>query len=691
MLKTQLLMGFGIASALVCLFFFVLAVYLYKKGGSSKRALSSVHIFTIGVFASVILMFVPICYHDPSLMGPYAYVRPFLIVIHDSLRVFIMDMDYQIVLDAIQCEETALYVGFSAYAAVLYVLAPVLTFSNVLAVVINVNDLVRYWWHWRKKQYIMSDLNERSIALAKSIRDREPGALIIFAGLPARGEDEQSGCLDQARDMKAICLRRDVAKLNVHRKKSDVELFLISENESVNVDLAISITQELNEKNKKYNVKIFVFCSKTGPALVLDSIRYDNLLRHAADNNYGDHCFKLRRIDEKRQLIWNTVPTMNLFEVGRRHDGALSVLICGFGSYGMEFFKTVLWYCQFEGYKLQLNIVDQQGKQACDKDRIQKLINRACPELLKTNRIDVEGEAYYDIEIIPGIDLDTSDFDELLQYSGEDEKLAALSQRLKNTDLAFVSLGDDERDIEVAIHLRSLFDRVNAMTAGKQITWAQEPVDIYAVVCDDEKTEILNDRLMADGSTREMRNFKNVPYHIHFIGALSTQLAYENIYDGKLENDAFQHHISWVENEEQIYNELEADPVKREVAGETLKPREETAFFQAKAQGQERENRNAYEQHEYFRLSSIAKELYVRRIQGDEGARDLTKCLEAVELKTCECENCCRRKRSEHMRWNAYMRCLGYSYQDGLRADRAKLHHNLRVWKDLSIWDRDKD
>ena len=379
-----------------------------------------------------------------------------------------------------------------------------------------------------------------------------------------------------------------------------------------------------------------------------------------------------------------------------RHDQCLSVLICGLGDYGMEFLKTVLWYCQFEGFKLQINIVDKQGKQEWDKDRVKKLMDRACPELLKTNRTDVLGEAYYDIEIIPGIDMETSDFDELLQYAGEDPEKVALSQRLKETDLAFVALGDDDLDIEVAIHLRSLFDRINALEADENITWDQEPVDIYAVVFDDGKTEILNGKSQEGGPIREMRNCKDVPYHIHFVGAMSMQYDRRRFYDGQLEQDAYKHHISWVAIEEKIYDELQADEAKRKASGVTWKPKEEMYFFGEKTPEKVSDARKAYERHEYFRLSSMAKELYVRRIANIDALKNLTKCLKAAQatgegLQTCDCENCVRRKRSEHMRWNAYIRGIGYAYQDGIRADRAKLHKNLKVWEDLSFWDREKD
>ena len=105
-----------------------------------------------------------------------------------------------------------------------------------------------------------------------------------------------------------------------------------------------------------------------------------------------------------------------------------------------------------------------------------------------------------------------------------------------------------------------------------------------------------------------------------------------------------------------------------------------------------------YERFEYYRASSIAKSMYMQALQGKVGEEkiltdmsDLTVCTGNEKLQTCQCANCLRRKRSEHMRWNAYMRVNGYSYQAGMRADRAKLHDNLTGWDSLSVQDREKD
>lgn len=49
-------------------------------------------------------------------------------------------------------------------------------------------------------------------------------------------------------------------------------------------------------------------------------------------------------------------------------------------------------------------------------------------------------------------------------------------------------------------------------------------------------------------------------------------------------------------------------------------------------------------------------------------------------------------KKTEHSRWNAYMRTEGYSY--GIRADRALVHNDLVDWKtlkDRNNGEEDKD
>lgn len=252
--------------------------------------------------------------------------------------------------------------------------------------------------------------------------------------------------------------------------------------------------------------------------------------------------------------------------------------------------------------------------------------------------------------------------------------------------MAFVSLGDDDVNIEVSIHLRNLFDRVNGIIAQPNIGWRDEIVDIYSIVYDDQKSSILYIEGAAEKDAQILLNHDGVPYHIHFIGGMSSQFDYENIYDAELEECAREHHRRWSDVEENIYNEWLQQRGKVYVDGE------EWDFKSAKNDKIVKKTRKKYEQYEYYRLSSIAKELYQREIKRNKTTLlAQTVCLEDEKKQTCVCKNCIRRKKSEHMRWNAYTRVIGYAYKKDVRADRALLHKNLCAWENLSEREKQKD
>ena len=127
----------------------------------------------------MVLVFVPIYYTSYDFGDAYNFFRPILIAIHNSLRIFILDADFDIIVKSINDQNVLLRVCFSLYSAFLYLIAPILTFSNVLSLFKNMKGEIRYKWHKRKKHYIMSELNDKSIALAKSIYDRQKNVVIV--------------------------------------------------------------------------------------------------------------------------------------------------------------------------------------------------------------------------------------------------------------------------------------------------------------------------------------------------------------------------------------------------------------------------------------------------------------------------------------------------------------------------------
>ena len=117
------------------------------------------------------------------------------------------------------------------------------------------------------------------------------------------------------------------------------------------------------------------------------------------------------------------------------------------------------------------------------------------------------------------------------------------------------------------------------------------------------------------------------------------------------------------DSDEALYTRLPMDYGYMEEKKKSIEQYESDTFIT--------DERKKYEQYEYYRRSSIAKELYQREIRNNSVLSSQATCLEKEKKQTCKCKNCIRRKRSEHMRWNAYTRVIGYAYNNGVRADRA--------------------
>lgn len=689
------------------IFWVVAAAALVYVVCSTKQSwtLSPLQVFTLGVFISVYLYFLPVCAKNSQLNDPLYYGES----LHWALRVFVLDIEFQNIVTALAKEAPAVQDAYQKMGMVLCVLAPVLLFGNLLMLFRDIWSEIHFGLITFRPVYVFSDLNARSIALAEDIFRNPPKTrfpklrrwvfppAIVFTEVYAQNQEQDQELLARARAVHAVCLKKDVAQLDFSDKWSRVEIFLIGQKEEENMSQAMTIMETLKQQNKK-KVQLYVFSRKESDGCILDSLEYGALekslrarksrqlrLENRGAENLSEEqrqqlelkdryhftlhdgkSFSLRRVDAVQHLIWTTVPEMKLLSKAKKNGGELSVLILGFGSYGQEFFKMLTWYCQFEGIRLKLTVVDQQKEPG-----LRAVIDRQCPELLSYNRMPINGEAKYDIELLSGVDMRDGTFARMI--SGTDW----LATRLQKTDLAFVGMGDDDLNVETALYLRTLTDRVKGFSTTNKTPADQEPVQIYAVVFDEVKSRLLRAEKTTHNTEEEtaffLKNHKEELLHIRFIGGLKEQFCYDRINWQKLEEGAYYHHRSWEEIMDRIHRESGVQTTKALQSPQKIRQTEQ-------------EEKLRYHKYEYYRNSSIAKQLYYAGVR--EELPQLVTCLESGR-QTCTCANCVRRKKSEHMRWNAYMRICGWSY--GKRNDRAKLHKDLVGWDLLSPEDRLKD
>lgn len=507
--------------------------------------------------------------------------------------------------------------------------------------------------------YIMSDLNDNSIALAEDIisefKAQKP--VIVFAEIMAQ-DDEHTEQLAAAKSLGAIILKKDISQLSLRNKKAPVELFLIGEDESDNVQRAADITNRLCDEKTNRNIKVFAFSAKECGAHIINSLKYGELLAYLDKPEEIKACcalppieakqgiqtifaqsegFRLRRIDTVKNLVMSEIIKMDPLSAAK--DNRLSVLIVGFGRVGREFFRDMSWYCSVCGYSLEFNIVDIMGQKGGNE--IQSVIGRKFPALLE----DISDKGYtYSVRCFSGIDSEKNDLRELIENDD--------AQRLKHTDIAIVCTGDDDRNIETAVYLREIFDRVQRPDSppAADIKPEDETVQIYAFVRDQDSYSELDGLL----------NCERTPYNIAMIGSIRSQYSHRNIYDSATEAIALKYHISWIIDDNDYRTE------------------------QAKTAEKLISELKRYEQFEYYRESSISRTL----------ATDMLYSKFSLDSEPPEPDKTPKPAQwfedSEHLRWNAYMRSCGFEYGTP-RSFRAKRHKSIVRCESLDEVERMKD
>lgn len=447
-----------------------------------------------------------------------------------------------------------------------------------------------------------------------------------------------------------------------------------------------------------------------------------------------DNCYYIRRYDCINELAVRTLKdddlVGNLF-CSDSENRTIRVMIVGLGLYGEAFLKNAFWLYQVYGYDLCISVID-----AAESTTLKAKIHRLMPEVAKTLTDDQDtsclhysrtedrdaGECCYDIRIYPSVDCTSPDLEELFRRDKDDAEKDDAYDALCGSQIVLVALGEDEKNIEAAVDLRRRFDRLK----GVEIEFAKDEPDesplIYSVVFDDRTVHNLNSTESKGGIV----DHKEEPYHIRFIGQLSDQYNYAHLKAlRETESRAVFRHFEWItheismcecyhdaansDNDEMVQyradieayfkeqNKAITEANKRRTAHKR-KPKDlkdlgtwtvkeiygrqtPEGILQSIAQ---------YTSYEYYRNSSIARAIHQDMLAGNlDRYFDSLSTEGHIESKICSCKRCVARKKTEHIRWNAYMRAGGYRYGD--RNDRAKVHNDLVPWEQLDVIERHKD
>ena len=489
------------------------------KDISTRRSyvLTPFQIFLLGFFLSAFVLFIPIYFYDyfATDSGFVRGIKTILLSIHNTIRLFILDGDFEIIKNAVDANTVGdnLANVFTTYSAIIFVMAPVVTAGVVLSFFKNVSASVKYFCAPKADIYVMSELNDRSIALAQDILTNPTvlgKKLVIFTDVFEKEEEEKSELIEQARRLGAICFKKNITDINLKPNVKGItrKFYFVGDDEDANLRQSLVMIARCRE-NKVFNT------SNTQFFVLSNSVESETLLNSADKGN-----MRVRRMSLARNLAIDTLQKRSIFEkaVVEGEEKLINIVIVGLGGYGQEFFKTISWCGQMKGYKLNIHLFDMI-------EDIESQIRGFAPEVVKYNHKKIEGEPFYDIYYHNAMDVKSQEFLEELSL-------------IDNITTVYVTLGDDELNIETAMRIRMILARKGNNDA-----------DIMAIVYSSIKNETIKQNGIKDVSGND--------YAIDFIGSMEERYTLNFIEQNELEQEGLRIHLSWSNTvEEKKANEL---------------------------------------------------------------------------------------------------------------------------------------
>ena len=148
---------------------------------NGKKFNVSFNILLAGTFITGCLVFYLINLSENTVGdGFWRFIKTFLITIHSTIGLFVIALEFAPIHKYVENIAGDAAVYFSVISAVVYVLSPILTFGVILSFFKNVSSYIKYVFSFFREIYVFSEMNQNSIALAKSIKENNKKAVICF-------------------------------------------------------------------------------------------------------------------------------------------------------------------------------------------------------------------------------------------------------------------------------------------------------------------------------------------------------------------------------------------------------------------------------------------------------------------------------------------------------------------------------
>ena len=464
----------------------IIIVILNKN---KKRFIIKMNILFFGSAFALFLLFIPI-FIDSRSESFLSEVTAVLMSINRTLRAFsLTDIDF---MNESHKSTVSIYNIYSFYMSLLCFFCPFLSIGYLLSFFTRIREKIRFSLCFFKDIYVFSELNPKSIALSQDISANDPKAHIIFTGVNDESRKANNNLYQEAENINATCFSKNILaiKFNHHSNAAKIYFFTLKDDITANLMDSYSLIEKYKMRR---NTHLYAFSDSIESEIVLSDIDKGEI--------------QVRRVDECKTIINHFMyeKGINILRSAVELDDGtkqISAVLIGLGKAGSGLLKALAWYGQMDGYRIKITAFDKEPHIA-DK------LKAKCPELLSEefNGVHIEGEAEYEIKICPGMDVFTKSF-------------ADSVSAVTDATFVFVALGNDSINVETAVDMRKLFERVGV-----------KPY-ITAILNDSEKRRVL----------KNARNFKTEPYDIDFIGDWKYIYSKNVIMNSELEEAALRSH-----------------------------------------------------------------------------------------------------------------------------------------------------
>ena len=451
--------------------------YLNKSNGSLRV------IAVLGcLFAATYIIYLP------ALLSSYGLLSGLIGNLIHVLQVVTLDADIMEYYDVISSGIGNIVLAklYMVLQGVLHVALPTVSALTAVTVLFRCFSSMQLFFASKRKKplFIFSEINERSLQLAKSLCGIKCDIVFANSTTDSLNNENETG-------LDFIFKEESISELNVKQKKGkDIYYFCISDDEDASLSYALQLIEKhsnLKDADQKH-IHIFQFAKSDDFSVFIDSANKGML--------------DIQCINEYEMLLYNLLNRYPLFKFAKSE---IHVLLHGLSQINITALKAIAWCGQLGGYSLKISVVGTNISSQIEELKL------TVPGLF-TERYNI---IFYDC-------------------SSEKEIVDTISQKCLDTNYVIVSEATDNETMKQGIILRRLFYKSSK-------TFDACP-PIFCYIKEPSKFNIVKNLSTAESNPKRKMSYDLTPF-----GSLEEVYTYKNLVDSDLEKLAKNVHLAYEE------------------------------------------------------------------------------------------------------------------------------------------------